>query len=112
MASANASSPGSASAGAEAGFTPAVRLEVRPAAGPPTTLDVSDLGFLVGSVPGCDLRVPGANLPPVLALITRHADGPHLRRLMPTHPVLLNGRPAASGRLADGDRLTVAGVEL
>ena len=37
-----------------------------PGSGRPTVYEVGDGGFLVGSVPGCDLRLPGANLPPVL----------------------------------------------
>src|SRR6185437_12376361 len=45
---------------------PGVRLEVRPARGRAALYEVGDGGFLVGSVPGCDLRLPGANLPPVV----------------------------------------------
>ncbi len=111
MASANPSYPESRSSGA-ASSAPAVRLEVSQGHGPATAWDVSPLGFLIGTVAGCDLRVPGTGLPPVLALITRHADGPWLRKLLPTFPLLLNGISAANGPLADGDRLAVGPVEI
>src|SRR5262245_41882891 len=93
MTGASASSPGSPPSGAGPDPPPAVRLEVRQGAAPPALLDVAETGFLVGAVPGCDLRVPGMGLPPVLALLTRHADGPRFRKLSPTLPLLVNGRP-------------------
>lgn len=112
MASADPTSSGVPPSGAGVGLTPAVRLEVRPPLGPPTVLDLPETGFLLGTVAGCDLRLAGAGLPPVVALLTRHADGPYLRKLMPTQPVLLNGRSVSSGRLTHGDCLSIAGVEL
>ncbi|MFO0925644.1 MAG: hypothetical protein U0736_01225 [Gemmataceae bacterium] len=50
-----------------------VRLEVRMGGARPAVYEVGDGGFLIGSVPGCDLRVPGTGLPPVICLIARHA---------------------------------------
>src|SRR5262249_13363761 len=38
---------------------PAVSLELRTGSALPTTHEVHDVGFLVGTVPGCDLRLPG-----------------------------------------------------
>lgn len=112
MMSASASSAGSAATGADPEPIAAVRLEVRQGTGAPVLLDVHESGFLIGTVPGCDLRVPGLGLPPVLALLTCHSDGPHVRKLSPTQVLLINGRPTSGGRLSDGDGLTLGGVEL
>ena len=91
---------------------PNLRLELRHGSARPVIYEVSDLGFLIGSVPGCDLRLPGTDLPPVICLITRHAGGAAVRKLVPTQPVLINGGPLANGPLADGDRLSLGAVEL
>src|SRR5262249_2563336 len=84
---------------------PAVRLEVRAGSGRPTRYEVGEGGFLIGSVPGCDLRLPGANLPPVLCLIARHAAGASLRKLAPVHPLTVNGRAVTSAPLTTGDTI-------
>jgi chromosome segregation ATPase len=91
---------------------PVVRLEVRVGGGRPTVYEVGDGGFLIGSVPGCDLRLPGANLAPVLALIARHAGGASLRKLAPVQPVLVNGRAVGSTYLDAGDAVTIGGAEI
>src|SRR5208337_4249259 len=39
---------------------PPVRFEVRHGAARPTLHLLTDVGFLIGSVPGCDLRLGGA----------------------------------------------------
>jgi len=105
-------SPGPLAAETPAPALPVVRLEVRPANGRPTLYEVGDGGFLVGSVPGCDLRLPGSNLAPVLCLISRHAGGASLRKLAPVQPILVNGKQVASTYLANGDRLTLGPVEM
>ena len=90
---------------------PEVRLEVR--GGPRATVyTLADIDFLIGSVPGCDLRVPGAELPAVLCLVARQASRVTLRKLAPTQAVLVNGLPITSTALADGDRIAVGAVEL
>lgn len=91
---------------------PEVRLEVRQGAGRPTAYTVGDNGFLVGTVPGCDLRVPGAELPAVLALVTRRPEGACLRKLSPTAPLQLNGKAVSSALLSGGDRVTVGSLEI
>ncbi len=91
---------------------PGVRLEVRLGTARPVAYEVPEAGFLIGSVPGCDLRLPGTNLPPVLCLIAPGPDGVHLRRLALTQQVLLNGRPVAQGLLKDQDRLAVGGADI
>src|SRR5437762_833439 len=57
---------------------PAVRLEIRHGAARPVTYDVTGDEFVIGTVSGCDLRLTGANLPPVLCAVARHAEGPRL----------------------------------
>jgi chromosome segregation ATPase len=68
--------------------------------------------FLIGSVPGCDLRLPGTALPPVVCLVARQSDAVVLRKLAPTQPVLVNGEPVTVQRLANGDRISIGAVEL
>lgn len=89
-----------------------VRLEVRLGGAAPAAYDLGDGGFLVGSVPGCDLRLPGTNLPPVLALIARQPEGASLRKLAPVAPVAVNGRPVSAAALRDGDRVALGGAEI
>src|SRR5229473_2413568 len=80
---------------------PEVRLEMRHGSAPPVSFEMFDGGFLIGTAPGCDVRLPAADLAPVLCLITRTAGGVGIRKLVPTAPVL-----------ADGDRLGIGQVEL
>lgn len=89
-----------------------VRLEVRVGNARPTLYEVGDGGFLIGSVPGCDLRLPGTNLPPVICLIARHANGASLRKLAPVQPVTVNGQAVSATYLADGDRVAIGQLEV
>ncbi len=91
---------------------PSVRLEVRSGGGRPTVYEVGDGGFLMGGVPGCDLRLPGGNIAPVVCLISRHARGASLRKLAPVQPIAVNGRSVGSTYLNAGDRITVGSVEV
>src|SRR5439155_3106345 len=91
---------------------PEVRLELPAGAARPTIYDVHGGDFLIGSVTGCDLRVSGTKLPPVLAVITRHSDGVRLRKLAPTAPVQLNGRPVHHADLHDGDTISLGPVTI
>src|SRR5919204_6119312 len=91
---------------------PDVRLELRAGSARPVTYDVYGGEFLIGSVAGCDLRVPGAHLPPVLAVITRHPDAVRLRKLAPTAPLLLNGQPVHHAELHDGDAIGLGDVTI
>jgi chromosome segregation ATPase len=95
---------------------PRVRLELRHGRAPEgsrsTSHEVAGAGFLIGSVPGCDLRLPGASLPPVFCLISRQPGGVSLRKLAPVQPLLLNGQPTAGATLHDGDRVTLGAVDL
>jgi chromosome segregation ATPase len=90
----------------------AVRLEVRNGTARPVSYDVTGDEFVVGTVPGCDLRVSGANLPPVLCVIARHADGARLRKLAPNLPLLLNGQPVDTADLKAGDTIALGPLSI
>src|SRR5262249_58131792 len=68
--------------------------------------------FLIGTVPGCDLRVPGTNLPAVLCLLARHPGGVQLRRLAATQMLLLNGVSVSRADLENGDRLSLGPLDI
>lgn len=92
-----------------------MRVEVRHGASPPVAFDVVGEEFLIGSVPGCDLRLPGAGLPPNICLIRRGPEGVRLRKLAPALPILLNGSPispAGQAELRHGDIVTIGPVDL
>ena len=90
---------------------PQVRLEMRHG-GRQTSYPLDHVDFLIGAVPGCDLRLPGADLPPVICALARHPRGLAFRKLAPTQLVLLNGQTANHTDLADGDRITIGALDL
>jgi chromosome segregation ATPase len=91
---------------------PEVRLELRHGTAPPASFEMFDGGFLIGTAPGCDVRLPSADLPPVLCLITRTTGGVGIRKLVPTAPLQVNDKPLSQGFLADGDWIRIGAVEL
>src|SRR5687767_9575660 len=91
---------------------PEVHLEVRQGAGRNARYALDHVDFLIGAVPGCDLRVPGADLPPVICLIVRQPGGAKLRKLAPTQLLLVNGETATNAELADGDRITLGAIDI
>ncbi len=91
---------------------PEVHLDVRQGSGRSASYTLDHVDFLIGAVPGCDLRVPGADLPPVLCLITRLPGGAKLRKLAPTQVLLVNGETATNADLADGDRITLGAIDI
>jgi hypothetical protein len=94
------------------GALPQVRLELGHGTGRTTVYDLSEAAFLIGSVPGCDARLPGANVPPVVCLIVRQPRGVLLRKLAPVYPVQLNGATVTTAPLADGNRVSIGPLEL
>src|SRR5260370_36901098 len=88
------------------GLVAGVRLEISSGASRPAFHDVSSSAFLIGSVPGCDLRLGGADLPPVICIVTRHAGGAEIRRLAPPHPGVGNGPTVTSPPPAEGGQGT------
>ena len=91
---------------------PVVRLEVRMGTARATTHEVSGSGFLVGTVAGCDLRLPGVGLPPLVCLLTPQNTGLHLRKLAALAPLLVDGQTPSSGYLADGAKLSIGANEI
>ena len=89
-----------------------LRLEARSGNTRAALYEPGESGFLIGSVPGCDMRLPGVNLPPVIALVAKHPGGATLRKLAPILPISVNGRPVASAELANGDTISLGSVEL
>src|SRR5438094_430707 len=89
-----------AAAAEHADELPQVCLEVGPGSARPALYTVTDAGFLIGTVPGCDLRVSGGDWAAVLALVTRSAGGASVRKLSPTQPLLVNGQAVATAALA------------
>jgi hypothetical protein len=89
-----------------------VQLEVRRGKARPLLYTLTETGFVIGSVPGCDLRLPGSDLPPLLGLIINGTGGLGIRKLVATAPLLVNGQSTSSAHLADGDRIQLGPVEL
>src|SRR5262245_55762545 len=93
------------------GVLPEVELEVRHS-GRSSTYTLNHVDFLVGTVPGCDLRVPGPDLPALLCLVARKPGGVTLRKLAPTQLLLVNGATVSQADLHDGDRVTLGAMDL
>jgi hypothetical protein len=91
---------------------PAVRLELRNGAARPVTYEVTGDEFVIGTVPGCDLRLAGPNLPPVMCVVARSAEGPRLRKLAPALPLLLNSRPVQTAALRSGDTISLGSLSI
>ncbi len=87
-----------------------VQLEVRQGAARSVTYPVDGIDFLIGSVPGCDLRVPGE--PSLLCLIARHTAGATLRKLAPTQTILVNGHGVSHCEINDGDRIEIGALQI
>jgi chromosome segregation ATPase len=89
-----------------------VRLEVRLPGSRPSFHEVNAAEFLIGSVAGCDLIIPGSELPPVLGVICRTDDGIRLRRLAPNLKLTVNGKATQHAPLANGDIIGVGSAEI
>lgn len=97
---------------ATANSTPAVRLEFRHADGRPSFYDMTGDEFIVGSTPGCDVRLAGSNLPPIVCILSRHAGGVRIRKIGPTTPLLLNGKSFTSAELNSGDTIELGTMSI
>lgn len=89
-----------------------VRLELRLPGSRPSVHEVTAAEFLLGSVAGCDLVIPGDELPPVLGVVTRTPDGVRLRKLAPNLKLLLNGKAIHHAPLTDGDTIAIGPAEI
>ena len=94
---------------------PEMRIDVRVGSGRAVGYDLSRGEFLIGGADGCDLKLPGSHLPPVICQLARAADGLKLRRLAPAFPILLNGSPvsgSAAVTIGSGDRVAVGSADI
>jgi uncharacterized phage infection (PIP) family protein YhgE len=91
---------------------PEVQLEVRQGSARPASYGLSEVDFLIGSVPGCDLRVSPAETSGVLCLFARHPAGVTLRKLAPTQSILVNGQTVSQRDLVDGDRVQIGLLDI
>ncbi len=91
---------------------PDVQLEVRQAGTRSATYTLDGVDFLIGSVPGCDLRVAAAEAPAVHCLLARHPAGVSLRKLTPKQSILVNGQGVSLRELADGDRVQIGMLDV
>ncbi len=90
-------------------------LDVRVGAGRPVRYAFAGPEFRVGGAVGCDLRLTGANLPPLVCRITRTPEGLVFRRIDPAFPILVNGTPAAADAdipIGHGDRVAVGSADV
>lgn len=85
----------------------AVRLELRNQRAVLSAVDVHHNAILIGTVPGCDLRLPGSDLPPLLFLLLHENAGLRLRKLAPAQPLLVNNALSSDALLGPGDSIQV-----
>lgn len=91
---------------------PIVQLELRHGKARPAVYALTEPSFVIGTVAGCDLRLPVAGMPPVIGLLSRQPDGVLLRKLAPAQSILHNNQATNGTYLAHGDKLTIGPVEL
>jgi chromosome segregation ATPase len=91
---------------------PDVCLEVGNGSARSTMYVVAEAGFLIGTVPGCDLRMGGSTWPAVQCLIGRRPGGATIRRLSTAQTVLVNGQPVTTSGLSHGDKVQVGSLEM
>jgi hypothetical protein len=91
---------------------PDVLLELRQGTGKPASFPFSHVDFLIGTVPGCDLRIPGSDMPAVLCLLARRPGGLALRKLAPTQVILVNGKTSTHADLQNGDRISIGATDI
>jgi chromosome segregation ATPase len=91
---------------------PEVMLEVGDNQHRSTMYHVAEAGFLIGTVPGCDLRLPGSDWPAVSCMISRHPFGATFRKLSPTQQISVNGKSVSTGVLGNGDRIKIGPMEM
>lgn len=73
---------------------------------------VTGTRFTIGSGAACDLRLGGADMPPLHSLITVAGDEIELEAIAPEPAVLVNGRVASTYHLQNGDVIRIGTVEM
>ena len=94
---------------------PEVRLDARVGSGRALSFDLQRGEMLIGGAEGCDLRLPGAHLPPVICQFTRTDHGVSFRRLAPAFPILHNGSPLVGTSpvtIGPGDRIAIGSADI
>ncbi|MER3415374.1 MAG: hypothetical protein C4297_04060 [Gemmataceae bacterium] len=92
--------------------TARLRLEIRRPDAAPEQFDCATDVVILGSVPGCDVRLPASEVPPLLGVLTLTAQGLFWRKLAPACALLRNGQPFSHGPLANGDKLRAGTCEI
>jgi hypothetical protein len=67
--------------------------------------------FLIGSSARCDLRLGGAEIPPLVAMIFQDGSDTWLEAIAPAPALRVNNRVETSVRLSDGDRIAIGAIE-
>lgn len=70
-----------------------------------------DAGFLAGTVPGCDLRLGGSDLPSLLFQVVIHQGRYLIRKLTPLSGLTLNGNPFEVSEITSTDIVRIASWE-
>src|SRR5215207_9915687 len=96
----------------QTGSLPTVAIDVRQNGAHAATYALEGIDFLIGSVPGCDLRIAGTTAPAVVCLFARHPGGLSLRKLSATQSILVNGNSVSQHDLADKDRVQVGLLDI
>ena len=94
---------------------PEVRLDARVGSGRSLSFDLQRGEMLIGGAEGCDLRLPGAHLPPVICQFTRTEQAVSFRRLAPAFPILHNGVPLVGTspvKIGPGDRIAIGSADI
>ena len=93
-----------------------VSLDVRIGSGRPTRYEFEGTEFSVGGAAGCDLRLPGANVPALVCQIARTPNSLFIQRADTAFPVLVNGNFLTANtsptRLNHGDQIAVGSVDV
>lgn len=92
-----------------------VRLVVRLNGISEQTFRLTGGEFLIGGASGCNLRLPGTNLPPLICQIGSGPEGIYLRQLVEQFPIFHNGEPIPSLQsviLQHGDRLAIGAADI
>lgn len=89
-----------------------LRLELRQERHVLATLVTQAPAVVLGTVAGCDLRLPSTDLPPLVCLLSWEASGVRLRKLAAALPLLVNGNLCSETLLRPQDRIQIGSFEV